>query len=100
MTTNTEKEFEVGIGKKPPRNYVLYIISRILRGTNKVVLKARGRNISTAVDVAEMLVKRNLPNWKISSITTDSEEVEFTSKDGNTYRKTVSNITIVVEKQG
>ncbi|MFW6117741.1 MAG: RNA-binding protein, partial [Thermoproteota archaeon] len=43
----------VYVGSKPPMSYVLAVITSLSQGdAEKVVLKARGRAISTAVDVA------------------------------------------------
>ena len=48
----------VYIGKKPTMNYVLAILTQINNGSDQVTVKARGRAISRAVDVAEVLTKR------------------------------------------
>ena len=48
----------VYVGNKPVMNYVLAVVTQVNNGANEVYLKARGRAISRAVDVAEIV--RNL----------------------------------------
>ncbi|TLZ46152.1 MAG: hypothetical protein E6K19_01355 [Methanobacteriota archaeon] len=42
----------VYIGKKPTMNYVLAVVTHFNSGFREVVVKARGRSISRAADVA------------------------------------------------
>ncbi len=43
----------VFVGKKPTMSYVLAVMTQFSDGANEVHLKARGRSISSAVDIAE-----------------------------------------------
>ncbi len=52
------EENTVYIGKKPTMNYVLAVVSQVNAGHNDVCIKARGRAISRAVDVAEIVRNR------------------------------------------
>lgn len=52
------EENTVYIGKKPTMNYVLAVVSQINGGCTDVCIKARGRAISRAVDVAEIVRNR------------------------------------------
>ena len=45
----------VFIGKKPDMSYVMAVITQFSEGITKVHLRARGRSISKAVDVAEVV---------------------------------------------
>lgn len=66
----------VYIGGKPVMNYVLAVVTQFNTGkSNEVIIKARGRAISRAVDVAEIVRRRFLPDLKVSSITTSTEEI-------------------------
>ena len=65
MTENTNA---VLIGKKPVMNYVLACITFFHGGAKEVAIKARGRSISRAIDVAEVVRHRFLPDVKIKSI--------------------------------
>ncbi|MDT7864820.1 MAG: DNA-binding protein Alba [Thermoproteota archaeon] len=60
--TGTIPENTVYVGKKPIMGYVVAALMQFQRGGNKAILKARGRNISRAVDVAEILRNKFLPN--------------------------------------
>jgi archaea-specific DNA-binding protein len=46
-----------------------------------VTLKARGRAISTAVDAAQILTKRFLPNVQVKGIEISTEQVKSTESD-------------------
>ncbi len=48
------------VGNKPVMNYVLAVVTQFNNGANEVLIKARGRAISRAVDVAEIARNRFL----------------------------------------
>jgi len=62
------------IGKKPAMSYVLAIITQFTNGLKEVHIKARGRAISRAVDVAEIVKNRFLGDVKIKNIDVGTEE--------------------------
>ena len=62
------EENTVFVGNKPPMNYVIAVITEFEQGTKEVVLKARGRAISRAVDAAEISKNRFMKDIKISDI--------------------------------
>jgi len=70
------------IGRKPVMNYVLACITLFHGGAKEVSVKARGRAISRAVDVVEIVRRRFMPDVKISSIDIGTEQVQ--SSDRNT----------------
>ncbi len=70
------EEHVVFVGNKPVMNYVLATITQFNEGVGNVVIKARGRAISRAVDVAEIVRNRFLPNVKVSDIKIDTEELD------------------------
>jgi len=49
------------VGNKNVMSYVLACVTLFNKGANEVVIKARGRLISRAVDVAEITTRRFLP---------------------------------------
>ncbi len=53
---------EIYIGRKPTMNYVLATVLQFNQGKNQVIIKARGKSISKAVDVAEITRNRFLQN--------------------------------------
>ncbi len=56
----------VFVGKKPTMSYVLAVITQFSEGRNEVHIKARGRSISRAVDVVEVVRNRFVNNVKHS----------------------------------
>jgi len=48
------------VGNKPVMNYVLAVVTQFNNGADEVLIKARGRAISRAVDVAEISRNRSL----------------------------------------
>ncbi|AEM38829.1 DNA-binding protein Alba [Pyrolobus fumarii 1A] len=84
------------VGKKPVMNYVLATLTLLNQGVKEVVIKARGRAISKAVDTVEIVRKRFLPGKvDIKSIQIDSQEIQ--NPDGRRTR--VSTIEIVLERK-
>jgi DNA-binding protein len=66
----------VYIGRKPVMSYVLAVITNFSSSDAKeVVLKARGRSITTAVDVAEITRRRFIDKLKVSNISIDTEDI-------------------------
>lgn len=84
----------VFIGKKPTMNYVLAVITQFDRGGGEVVLKARGRAISRAVDVAEVVRTKFVPTSKVRNIKIGTEPI--TMEDGKTIN--ISAIEIYLSK--
>ncbi|NIO38115.1 DNA-binding protein Alba [Candidatus Bathyarchaeota archaeon] len=75
----------VYVGNKPPMNYVMAVITAFNMGNGtEVTLKARGRAISTAVDVAEITRNRFLKDTKVHAISIGTEEI--TPREGGNPR--------------
>ncbi len=62
------------VGRKPAMNYVAAVAMQFNAGSTKVALKARGRAISTAVTVAE-IVKRMMTDVEVEKINIGTEMV-------------------------
>ena len=88
------EENVVYIGRKPVMNYCLAVLTS-LRNNSRVALKARGRAISTAVDVAEVSRNRFMKDLTIEKVEIGTEEIE--SVEGG--KRNVSTITIVLKKE-
>ncbi len=82
------------IGKKELMSYVLAIVTQFNNNAQEVKLKARGKLISRAVDVAEIVRNRFLPDVKVQNIGISTEEL--TSIDGRPSK--VSSIEITLSK--
>ncbi|MCD6164527.1 MAG: DNA-binding protein Alba [Candidatus Odinarchaeota archaeon] len=75
-------------------NYVLAVVMQFNSGANEVVIKARGRAISKAVDVAEIVRQRFLPEMvEVKEVKIGSEEV---GEEQN--KRTVSTIDITLRR--
>ena len=84
----------VYIGSKPVMNYCLAVLTSLKDDGSSVALKARGRAISTAVDVAEVTKNRFVESLTVEKIEIGTEELE--SAEGR--MRNVSTITIVLKK--
>lgn len=82
------------IGEKPFMNYVTSVVMQFTNyGVPEVIVKARGKFISRAVDIAEVCCKRFLKDKiEIKSIKVDSEE--FKNKEGKDIRVSIIEITL------
>ena len=69
------EENTVFIGKKPTMNYVLAVVTQFNSGTDEVTIKARGRAISRAVDVAEIVRHRFIQGVSYKDIQINTESV-------------------------
>ncbi len=65
----------VFVGKKPVMSYVLACLTLFQDGTTDITLKARGRAISRAVDAAQILTKKFVPEVTVKSIELGTEYV-------------------------
>jgi DNA-binding protein len=73
--TTQSNENIVLIGKKPVMNYVVACLTFFNSGSKKVVVKARGRAISRAVDTVELLRRAFLKDVQLQGINISTEEV-------------------------
>ena len=85
---------EILIGKKPLMTYVTATLVQIANEPT-VLVKARGRSITRAVDVAQIIVKRmgNI-GYKIGRVKIDSQIIQ--SEDGRD--RNVSTIEIEISR--
>lgn len=88
------QENTVYIGKKPTMNYVLAVVTVFNSGADEVVVKARGKSISRAVDVAEIVRNRFVQDAKIKDIQISTEKLS--GEEGRTAN--VSSIEIFMAK--
>jgi DNA-binding protein len=81
------------IGNKPVMNYVLAVVTQFNSGAKEVIIKARGRAISRAVDVAEVSRHRFVMDSKVKGINIGTEKIMTDRGETN-----VSTIEIVMVK--
>jgi DNA-binding protein len=85
----------VYVGSKPAMSYVLAVITSYNSSDIKeVTLKARGRSMKTAVDVAEIVKRRFMKDLKADKITIGTEELP--QQEGGT--RNVSTMEIMLTR--
>ena len=84
----------VFIGNKPVMNYVLACITLFHGGAKEVNVKARGRSISTAIDVVEVVRSRFLPDVKIKQIGIGTEQMAPREEGGTATNVSTIEITL------
>lgn len=90
----SEDQNTIYVGTKPAMSYVLAVITHFNSSDVKeVVLKARGRAITTAVDAAEIVRRKFLKELKAAKITIGTEELQ--REEG---AKNVSTIEIALKR--
>ncbi|MCD6247041.1 MAG: DNA-binding protein Alba [Candidatus Diapherotrites archaeon] len=73
--------------------YVLAVVTQMNQGAKEVVVKARGKAISRAVDVAEIVRHKFITEAEIAEIKTSTEEV--TAEDGKPLKVSAIEIKLV-----
>ena len=85
---------EIFIGKKPLMTYVTATLVQ-LANEPTVVIKARGKSITRAVDVAQIIVKRmDTLGYKVGPVKVGTESIQ--SDDGRT--RNVSTIEVSISR--
>ena len=86
-------ENTIYVGNKPSMSYVLAVVIQFQRsGSDEVVIKARGRAISRAVDAAEIVRNRFIKDAEIKDIKIGTETLP--REEGGTSN--VSSIEIIL----
>ncbi len=91
----SERSNVVYIGSKPVMSYVLAVMAGLSNSNAEIVLKARGRAISTAVDVAEVARRKFIKELETNNIAIGTEEIQ--TEEGG--KRAVSTIEIVLSKK-
>jgi DNA-binding protein len=81
------------VGSKPPMSYVLAVVTQFNSGSDEVIIKARGRAISTAVDAAEITKNRFATDKEVKEIKIGTESIT-NEEEGRTSN--VSSIEIIL----
>jgi DNA-binding protein Alba len=84
----------VFVGQKPSMAYVLAVMTQFNSGKSEVHVRARGKAISRAVDVAEIVRRKFMSSMRMKEIRIGTEEYELEGKG----RVPVSTIEIVLCK--
>ena len=92
---NTD-ENTIYVGNKPPMSYVLAVVTQFNGGSDEVVIKARGRAISRAVDTAEITRNRFVQNAKVKDIKIGTESI--TNEEGRNSNVSSIEISLSTKK--
>lgn len=90
MAQRQPGENTVYVGKKGTMAYVLAVVTQINQGAKEVNVKARGKAISRAVDVAEIVRNKFVQGMEVANIGISTEEIPI--EDGSSLK--VSSIEI------
>ena len=82
------------IGKKHTMSYVFATVTQFTNGEDEVIIKARGKAINKAVDVAEIVRNRFVQDLNVDDIRISTEVLE--GEEGKTSN--VSSIEIFLKK--
>ena len=91
MSENT-----VLVGAKPVMNYVLACITLFHSGAKEISVKARGRAISRAIDVVEVVRRRFLPDVKVKSVGIGTDQLA--AREEGSALTNVSSIEIILQR--
>jgi len=86
------------VGNKPPMSYVLAIVTQFNSGSDEVIIKARGRAISRAVDAAEITRNRFVTDAKIKDIKIGTESIT-NEEEGRTSNVSSMEIILTTKKK-
>jgi DNA-binding protein len=89
-------ENTIFVGNKPPMSYVLAVVTQFNGGSDEVVIKARGRAISRAVDTAEITRNRFVQNAKVTEIKIGTESI--TNEEGRSSNVSSIEISLSIKK--
>jgi len=84
------------VGSKPPMSYVLAVVTQFNSGSDEVIIKARGRAISTAVDTAEITRNRFVTDAKLKEVKIGTESI--TNEEGRTSNVSTMEICLTKKK--
>ena len=91
-------ENTIFVGSKPPMSYVLAVVTQFNSiGSDGVSIKARGRAISRAVDIAEIVKNRFMKNVTVKDIITSTELM--TNEEGRSSNVSSIEINLINNKK-
>ena len=87
------------VGRKPPMSYVLAVVTQFQgSGSDEIIIKARGKSISTAVDTAEIVRNRFITDAKLKDIKIGTESIT-NEEEGRTSNVSSIEITLAIKKK-
>jgi len=94
----TNDENVIYVGNKPSMSYVLAVVTQFQSGgSEEVVIKARGRAISRAVDTAEIVRNKFIKDAKLKEIKIGTESI--TNEEGRSSNVSSIEIYLTTKKK-
>ncbi|MEJ2267487.1 MAG: DNA-binding protein Alba [Nanoarchaeota archaeon] len=88
----------VYVGTKPFMNYVTSVVMQFTtKQRNEVIIKARGKLTSKAIDIAEVAKRKFLNEQKVKSKEVKIDSQEFENKEGKKVNVSTIEITLIKE---
>jgi DNA-binding protein len=81
VTEEQSDDNTVYVGSKPAMSYVLAVVTQFSEGNDTVHVKARGKAISRAVDVAEIVKSKFEEDAAVEEIEIDTDQIETDEGD-------------------
>ena len=97
MSKQSSNSNIIYVGRKPPMNYVLAIVTAFSEAEVKeVTVKARGQAITTAVDAVEIARRKFVKEMVADKIVIGTEEMP--PREGESNPRNVSTIEITLKR--
>jgi len=98
-TEERKDENVIYVGNKPPMSYVLAVVTQFnTSGSDEVIIKARGRAISRAVDTAEIVRNRFVKDAELKDIKISTEAIT-NEEEGRTSNVSSIEIILTIKKK-
>ncbi len=99
MSEGKKDENVIYVGNKPPMSYVLAVVTQFnTGGSDEVIIKARGRAISRAVDTAEISRNRFIKDAELKDIQIGTESLT-NEEEGRTSNVSSIEITLKMKNK-
>jgi len=93
----SDEQSIIYIGRKPPMNYVLAIVTAFSEAkVREATVKARGQAITTAVDAVEIARRKFVKEMSVDKIAIGTEEMP--PREGETNSRNISTIEITLKR--
>ena len=97
MSNKSSDSKIIYVGRKPPMDYVLAIVTAFSGSEVKeATVKARGRSITTAVDAVEITRRKFVKEMKVAKIAIGTEEMP--PREGESNSRNISSIEITLKR--
>ena len=97
MSNKSSDSKIIFVGRKPPMNYVLAIVTAFSESDAKeATVKARGQSITTAVDAVEIARRKFVKEMKVDKIVIGTEEMP--PREGENNSRMISSIEITLKR--